>query len=140
MKKFAFLISVMLITLINTLRAQDIPEFGCTPDREIAFFTVEHFITSDSYAEARMETGTTGISVDEIRHLEDFAICASLDEIIEAHPDWKKIKEDTTVTRFFYRTDNFYFILWKRLSTIGGPKKLFLIVNKRFQVVGEYYL
>jgi len=139
MKALSNTIFIIIFT-INLTNAQDLPDYGCTPSHYRAHHTVEFFLTEADFEEERVATGTTGIPVAQIKHVENYNVCIKLDNVLNSNPKLKKIKEDTTSTLFYYQTDKFYFIFWKRLDLIGGVKRKFIVVNSSFVIVGEYFL
>lgn len=139
MRKNIILIIVLLFTCSFNY-AQDIPEYGCTPSHTKAYLTVKFFLTEEHLEEERIETGTNNIPVEQIRHLEDILTCEKLDAIVSSNTLMQKIKADTSKTKYYYRTDDFYFIFWRNMNILMGPKKLIFIVNSNFEVVGQYHI
>lgn len=106
--------------------------------------SVMFFLTLSHMEEQRVETGTNNEAEDQIRPVTDQTICAALSQIVLNTPKYKSIDDnlDERNTKYFYRTDNFYYIFWDRKpehdNKITGPKSLFIIVSEDFEDIWEY--
>jgi hypothetical protein len=112
---------------------------------EGAHFAVMYFLKYPIAENARIETGATNESVDQIKQVSDETICSALNQIVLNTPKYKRVDDnlDTKNTKYYYRTDNFYYIFWDRKpehdNKITGPKSLFIVVSSNYEHVWEYY-
>jgi len=148
MKKFfLFKFTMFLIIISNFVVGQNVndPEVGCAPASERAKTTVEFFLKMSHLENERIQSGTNGVSVSEIKPVTDFSKCARLEQIIELTPKYASIDAEAKGkgrVRFYYQTNNFYYIFWGYNDNIirTGFRKIFIILNSQFTVVGEFYI
>jgi hypothetical protein len=106
---------------------------------------VMFFLKFSNREDARIETGATNESVDQIRQVSDETICSALNQIVLNNPKYKSVDDNLDVrnTKYYYRTENFYYIFWDRKpkydNKITGPKSLFIVVSSNYEHVWEYY-
>ena len=148
MKKIVFLIGIALLTMCSTLQAQDTPETECTQSHEDAFITMKIFLTykSDKIKQHRVESGTNHIPLSQVSHVDDPIACARISTIIlNSVPEFKGQLVYMDCTKFYYQTDEFYYIFGRFINTedevrISGPMQLFIIVNKESESIYKCYI
>ena len=104
------------------------------------------FLTFSNREEDRIEVGAINENIEQIRPVADETICSALSQIVLDNPDYKEIDENLEEkdTKYYYRTDNFYYIFWTRKPEYDnwfktGPQEIFLVVSTDFEQVWEYY-
>lgn len=111
-----------------------------------AYNSVKFFLTLSDMLDERNETGTTTESVSQIRSVSEESVCAKLNDIVRGNPKYKRVDDtlDQKRTKYYYRTDNFYYIFWDRKPQYDnipntGPKTLFIVVSKDYKKIWQYY-
>ncbi len=110
-----------------------------------AQFSVRFFLTFPAAESARIETGATNETIEQIRPVADATICSALNQIVLNTPKYKSVDDNLDVrdTKYYYRTDNLYYIFWDRKlehdNKISGPRTLFIVVSADYQNIWEYY-
>ena len=112
---------------------------------KLAYATVKLFLILPHKEDWRIETGATNETVDQIRPVANENICSKLNEIVRGNALYKEV-DDTVfekLTKYYYRTDNLYYIFWERKPEYDnphfGPKRLFIVVSKDYNTVWQYY-
>lgn len=107
---------------------------------------VMFFLTLSDMNDERMETGATFETVSQIRSISDETICSRLNQIVLNNPKYKTMQDNLPAqdTKYYYRTDNLYYIFWaKRPEYDGkialGPKSLFIVVSAANENIWDYY-
>lgn len=138
------IIAILISAVSVSLYAQDMPaELECTPSHEKALFSVEYYLTSHHLEEERISTGTDNIPVEQISHVNNPNDCEKLNKIIKSNQKFSKINsEPISGTKFYYQTDDFYFIFWTEVNKIvlGGPKSIFIVINKQTDQISTCYI
>lgn len=139
MRKILTSICVIIFAL-NLSNGQDID--NCTPSHDRALFMVKYYLTASDLNEDRIKTGTNNIPIEQVKHVDNEVICKKLDAIVTSNAKFNEINKTTKRTKFFYQTNDFYYIFWDyidgKLRT--GSKRVFIVVNKSFVVVGVSYV
>ena len=132
---------LVIIGALNNLKAQD-ENNVCTPNHERALFSVKYFLTASDLNKERISSGNTNIPIEEIKHVNNEQVCVKLNNLINSNAKYKEIATSTPKTKFFYQTNNFYYIFWSYADSLPrtGPKRIFIVVNNQFNVVGEFYI
>lgn len=139
MQRITYLITLIL-TINSFASAQELNDPSCPVDNYKERFIVESFLTEAHLQDERIESGTNEVETSEISIIEDKAICQNLDFLVSSHTLMKNIDDEEVKTKFYYKTNNFYFIFWLQLNQLLGPKFPIFIVNKNFELVGVYYI
>lgn len=74
---------------------------GCPSGSERAYDMVKNFLTNPNLTDARQETGTMGLSPDQIQLVQDESVCQQLDS------EFSEFTNEYEVT--YYKVDSFYF-------------------------------
>lgn len=134
--------TILAITLTSNLSfGQDL--ITCTQSHDKAYRHVKFYLTSPDLQNERINFGTNNIPVEQIRHVDDEAVCIKLNAILKSNVSFKEIDEEPDLKKkFYYQTDNFYYIFWDYTDDKirFGPKTIFIVVNKAFVVVGTCYM
>ena len=78
------------------------PSLGrCPSGSERARSMVENFLTNPNLSDARQETGTTGLSPDQIQLVQDESVCQKIND------EFNEFTNEYAVT--YYKADSFYF-------------------------------
>ncbi|MEM6737706.1 MAG: hypothetical protein AAF620_16710 [Bacteroidota bacterium] len=109
-------------------------------------FRVKFFLEIPDKENTLINAGINNESIDQVRPVADSIICSALNDIVLNSPRLKSIDDslDEKRTRYYYRTDNFYYIFWDRKPEYDNtpstsPKKLFIIVSADYEHVWETY-
>jgi hypothetical protein len=142
MKKSTYLTILIALFLPNLTFAQDLPEFDCTQEHDRAVFTMQNFLTAPEIKTKRISAGLDNIPINEIKHVEDLTICKQLSLLINSNLKYKEINNTTSLAKFYYQTNSFYYIFWTHADNVPrtGPKRIFIVVDKHFNVVKEFYI
>lgn len=151
MKSSLKLISILLLCLmVQFVYAQrTIPPIShCSNPNggNAAHFAVRYFLQNPIAESARIETGATSETIEQIRAVADETICSALNQIVLNTPKYKTVDDNLNAkrTKYFYRTNNLYYIFWERKPEYDeipymGPKTLFIVVSADYQNIWEYY-
>lgn len=93
MRKFAFIVPIIVITITNTL-SQNMPEPDCTPSHERAYFSIKFFLTSNwqNIKQHRIKSETDNIPIEQISHLDNTLECTKLDSILNTNQKIRNAK------------------------------------------------
>lgn len=134
MKKI--LITLFFILSICEVNAQLISLKSCTEESLRAYNAISFFLTEDDQEleEFRIESGTTNVQISEVKHVDDYQVCQAINSKLESNSD---LQEDSSWNKYFYESDNFYFIVYKKPSFSMGYTP-FIILDKSFNVKGNF--
>lgn len=142
MKSISILVSLFILISFQ-LQAQEMPGISeCQYPNETEFsrFSMENFLTGVNHIDKRIESGTENVKVNEIQVIIDETECLSLRNFILSNSKYKKVDEFPKLRKFFYKSDDFYFVFWKQKKLVlGGGRKLFLVIKKDFSKTYEFY-
>jgi len=136
-----FVISSLLVLISFQLKAQ-ILELKCPMPKETYYskLSMEIYFTDVNYKDKRVSSGTDNIPLAEVQPVDNEIECSNLRNVIHLNSKYKKVDEIPELRKFFYKTDNFYFVFWRyKVYTVGG-KMLFLVIKKDFSKTYEFYL
>lgn len=105
---------------------------SCTQEYDDwAFVCIRGVMYSQTGSETREEASLQGIdlssnSLESLAHVSDNQKCAQIQNYIQSVPFIKNIDDNTAFTKYFYVTDQFYFVFWGpepgriRLTSVNG--------------------
>jgi hypothetical protein len=132
MKTILFSLVVILLGL-TTLQAQEELE-ECTAPHQRGYERVAYYLSDAQFTNFRIQAGTTNIPVEQISHVDNPADCKQITAILRANTEFKVILEEKDSTpRFYYQTNNFYYVTWTRLEFSIGRSSVFIVINKETQ-------
>ena len=114
MRRFAIIL-VLLFTELHTVNGLPLhhsdsrtdslllEQEACPAGSERAYEMVENFLTNPRGTEARQETGTTGLSPDQIQLVQDENVCQQLNQEYDS-------QEFSDYNIAYYKAGNFYFV------------------------------
>lgn len=112
---------------------------SCPPGSENARNLVERFLTAPDLADRRSETGTTGLSVNQISLLTDPQDTATCQTLQANYGSWSGEFRNIV----FYKAGNFYFVaapLEQSSSSeyvVAGPDFI-VVLDDNFEELGTY--
>jgi len=150
-----FILSISLLITFTSF-AQRLIITGPCPnpsESERAQRRVEYFLKYQNREDDRIKAGAENESIEQIRPVVDETICNELNKVVNQTPKYKKIDEnlDPKDTKYYYRTDNVFYIFWIRRPEYEtkagsdkihihlGPRVIFLVISSDFQNVHEFY-
>ena len=141
MRKILITIIVILLAVNNTY-AQEMPNSDCTPTHEDAEFSMNYYLLDPYNEPARIKAGTNNISAEEISHVDNPDDCLKITNIINSNAKLKHINQNSTKTKFYYQTNDFYYVFWEEIhkTIIGGPKFIFIVINKSSEEIFISYM
>ncbi|MGE4288569.1 MAG: hypothetical protein AB7E36_07770 [Salinivirgaceae bacterium] len=140
--KVKCLILSLLIINVFQLRAQILDDSACPfpTETNLSKLSIELFLTDINYEEKRITSGTNNISISEVFAIDNEEECANLKNIVQSNPMYNQIDQVTDLRKYFYKTNDFYFIFWQPRKLSLGPKRLFLVIKKDYSKIYEFYL
>lgn len=140
MKKIIILFAI--IFAFNLSYGQDIDLTFCTRSHDIALMHMKFYLTAIHLKNDRIKSGTNNIPIEQIRHVDNEETCKKLNAIVVSSAKFNEINKTTKRTKFFYQTNDFYYIFWDYIdgNLRTGSKRIFIVVNKSFAVVGVSYV
>jgi len=129
MKKIFITIVLSFIT-IAFVYSQEFNASDCTPTHRKAEFSI--YLTYKVMEEERIKAGTTNISLNEVRHVDNPVECRRITRILNSVPRLKEINDFEETTKFYYKTNNFYYVFWEEIhkNMLGGPRSIFIVIKK----------
>jgi len=144
MKKMKNILIIIVLALLtfNISYAQEMPNSNCTPTHRKAEFSMNYYLLDPYNEPARTEAGTNNISAEEISHVDNPIDCKNITNIINSNAKLKHINQNETTTKFYYQTNNFYYVFWREIhkTIIGGPKFIFVVINKNSEEIFISYM
>lgn len=124
------LISLLVIfTGLTTIQAQDELE-ECTVSHQRGYDRVAFYLKNSQFKDFRVQAGTANIPVEQISHVDNPVDCKRITAILRANPKYKEILEKATSNRFYYQTNDFYYVTWRKLEFTIGASSVFIVINK----------
>lgn len=152
MKRIKLILCVVIcLALIQVVSAQktniepgliDVPECPEPNESERSAMIVQLYLTIPNRAADRNLTGASSETVDMIRPVTDVNVCGQLTEIVKDLYNGR-FPTEKYKKLYYYRTDNFYYILWWYKPEYDGDyytsrKRLFIVVSKDFSQINKF--
>ena len=114
----------------------DTSHLNCTQESDRAKRGVVFFLTLDqkSFAQERVRLGLENIPPEQVKHVANEENCKNLEELSKSSSDWEI--DLSNRDKFYYRTDDFYFILYLRKG-IGTGYTPLIIFDKEFNLLDK---
>ena len=134
--KFALIKYLFSLVFVVNAQNTDFLVNTCKPENPRAKRGIVFFLTLDqqSFAKERARLGLENIPPEQVKHVANEENCKKLNAISESSNDWEI--DLTNRDKFFYRTDDFFFILYQRKS-IGTGYTPLIVFDKDFNLLDK---
>ena len=127
--KTILILLLVIFTGLTKIQAQEELE-ECTTPHQRGYERVVFYLKHSQFKDFRIQAGTTNIPVEQMSHVDNPVDCSRITSILRSNPKYKEILEKATSHRFYYQTNDFYYVTWRKLELTIGASSVFIVINK----------
>lgn len=111
----------------------------CPISNEFSEYGIKLYFYDTSKEDKRIASGTNNIPLSEVRPVEIEIECNTLHNFLLNNLKYQRMVREKGQRKFFYQTNDFYYVFWINDPIGTGPKKIFFVVKKDFSETFEFY-